>query len=582
MKHIKLLLAIVVLLSFAGCKNTFNLDINDNPNAVSPEQADVNFLFNSIQLDFAFFNSGNSSTAGVYFSTSQMARTTAFTSSRTYEDAFQPETFNFIWRMAYANILPDVKALTDKAAKDNLSVPIKVGASKIMASYVLTTLVDMFGDVPYSEIGQGVKVISPKADAGQSVYAAAEKLLDEAIDVLSNAGNESITDLYYDGDASKWMALANALKIRIYNNTRLVDSEAGAKIKAILDAGGLDNFADFQFKYGVNQTAPDSRHPLYANSYESSDGDYQSNYLMWLMKYEKDSIEDPRLRFYYYRQDLDLTDNDKTTWECVLTETPFQPIPAGQFDHYLAVDPNLPFCIASEDGYFGRDHGNGEGIPPDGPLRTVYGIYPAGGAFDNNSAQETQQKGEFGAKGEGILPILMGSWVDFMRAEAALMANTGEDAKALLMSGVQKSISKVQDFSLGIIPQSQLDYVVAKKPKVVTAKEAFIDNLDKKDSIYMAKVSDIYDNSSDKLDVIIKEFLIATFGTGLEGYNMYRRTGKPNNMPPVIDPQIASTTKFPRSFLYPANYVNLNQNATQKANQQVPVFWDNNPDGLLR
>ncbi len=577
MKHIKLILVIFALLSFAGCKDTFNLDINDNPNAVSPEQADVNFLFNSIQLDFELF------VYRTWFTTSQMSRELAFTSSRTYEDAFQPTTFDRLWRRAYAHILPDVKALVEKAAKDNLSVPLQVGASKIIESYVLTTLVDMFGDVPFSEIGQGTKVIAPKADDGKSVYAAAEKLLDEAIkDLTTGTPDPNVQDLYYGGDIGKWVALANALKIRIYNNTRLVDSDAGAKIKAIVDNGGLENFDDFAFKYGVNRTAPDARHRLYANSYESSDGDYQSNYFMWLMLYEKDSIEDPRLRFYFYRQDRDLTDEDPTIWECVLTETPFDPIPVGQFDHYLAVDPRLPFCIASKDGWFGRDHGNGEGIPPDGPIRTVYGVYPAGGAFDNNSAKETQQEGKFGAKGEGIEPILMASWVDFMRAEAALMAGSGEDAKALLMSGVSKSLKKVQDFSLGIMPQSELDYVVASKPKVVTAKEAFIDNLDVKDSIYMAKVSELYDNSSDKLDVIMKEYLIAVFGNGVEGYNLYRRTGKPNNIPPVIDPAIAKTTKFPRSFLYPSVYVNLNQNATQKADQSVPVFWDNNPDGLLR
>ncbi len=576
MKHIKLILVLFTLLSFVGCKDTLNLDINDNPNAVSPEKADVNFLFNSIQLDFELF------VYRTWFTTSQMSRELAFTSSRTYEDAFQPARFDGIWRKAYADILPDVNALIAKAEKDNLTVPVQIGASKIMASYVLTTLVDMFGDVPYSEIGQGTKVISPKADDGKSVYAAAEKLLDEAIDVLSAGGGGSVEDLYYGGDAAKWMALANALKIRIYNNTRLVDPDAGSKIKAIVDNGGLDNFSDFQFKYGVNRTAPDSRHRLYVNSYESSDGDYQSNYLMWLMKYEKDSLEDPRLRFYFYRQDVDLTDEDPTIWECVLTETPFDPIPAGQFDHYKAVDPRLPYCIASVDGLFGRDHGNGEGIPPDGPIRTVYGVYPAGGAFDNNSANETQKEGKFGAKGEGIEPILMSSWVDFMRAEAALMAGTGEDAKALLMSGVQKSLNKVQDFSLGIMPQSELDYVVASKPVVITAKEAFIDNLPQKDSAYMAKVSELYDNASDKLDVIMKEFLIAAFGNGIEGYNLYRRTGKPNNMPPVIDPDIFKTTKFPRSFLYPSLYVNLNQNATQKADQSTPVFWDNNPEGLLR
>jgi len=45
--------------------------------------------------------------------------------------------------------------------------------------------------------------------------------------------------------------------------------------------------------------------------------------------------------------------------------------------------------------------------------------------------------------------------------------------------------------------------------------------------------------------------------------------------------QIPNFGKFPRSFFYPADYVNLNSNANQKANHDVKVFWDNNPDGFI-
>ena len=85
-------------------------------------------------------------------------------------------------------------------------------------------------------------------------------------------------------------------------------------------------------------------------------------------------MEDPRIRFYFYRQDPDLTDNPPNEFSCVV---------AGIPPHYLAADPNMPFCAAApKKGYYGRDHGNGSGIPPDGPNRTVYGLYPAGGRFD--------------------------------------------------------------------------------------------------------------------------------------------------------------------------------------------------------
>ncbi|MFK7806506.1 MAG: SusD/RagB family nutrient-binding outer membrane lipoprotein, partial [Saprospiraceae bacterium] len=98
---------------------------------------------------------------------------------------------------------------------------------------------------------------------------------------------------------------------------------------------------------------------------------------------------------------------------------------------------------------------------------------------------------------------------------------------------------------------------------------------------YVAEALDRYDNTSDKLDVIVKEYLIAQWGNGLEAYNIYRRTGKPANMPPLVDPQAAVSASFPRTMLYPAVNVDLNQNATQKETT-VQVFWDVLPGGFLR
>ena len=89
---------------------------------------------------------------------------------------------------------------------------------------------------------------------------------------------------------------------------------------------------------------------------------------------------------------------------------------------------------------------------------------------------------------------------------------------------------------------------------------------------YVAAVLNAYDTASDKLDVVMKEYHIASFGNGYEYYNAYRRTGKPNNMQPSLD--ILSVDAFPRSVLLPSNHVNQNANAVQKTIQDL-VFWDN-------
>jgi hypothetical protein len=299
---------------------------------------------------------------------------------------------------------------------------------------------------------------------------------------------------------------------------------------------------------------------------------------MWLLVGEK-AVQDPRTRFYFYRQRgfFSAGTIDANEWDCVLTATPFQAVPPGQLDHYAAVDPNLPFCLASINGYVGRDHGNGQGIPPDGPIRTMYGIYPGGGRFDNSSFEFTQTSGTAGALGQGISPIWLSSYTDFLRAEAALTASTGENARTLLESAVRKSITKVLSFS-SAISASDLSFVVATTPSLVIGSDLLPKTADV--DAYVAEVMSKYDSATDKLDVVMKEYFIALWGNGLEAYNMYRRTGKPNNMPPLIDPQAASTASFPRLMLYPADYVNLNSNANQRTTTEQ-VFWDNNAAGFI-
>ena len=93
---------------------------------------------------------------------------------------------------------------------------------------------------------------------------------------------------------------------------------------------------------------------------------------------------------------------------------------------------------------------------------------------------------------------------------------------------------------------------------------------------YVAHVLETYDAASDKLDVVMKEYYIALYGNGMEAYNMYRRTGKPNNMMPALEP---NPGPFIRSFFLPGDHVNRNLNANQKE-LTAPVFWDTNPDGF--
>ena len=326
------------------------------------------------------------------------------------------------------------------------------------------------------------------------------------------------------------------------------------------------------FEYSTNRVDPDSRHPLYVNSYESTDGAYQSNWLMWAMSEDKMNI-DPRARAYFYRQVFEVPLDNPNRFNCVFS---IQPDAALTPLHYLDCNPNMPYCLGSlYQGYYGRDHGNGGGVPPDGDIRTVYGVYPAGGKFDNGSIRNVQNGGTDGALGAGIHPILTESMVNFYRAEMAVEQGDIVIAREQLEAGVRNSISKVIDFVSR--DQGSLDEVIAKG---ITCDlffgSDFLENIDTMTTLYVDEVLQRFDDATDKMEVVALEQLISHYGNGIEGYNLIRRTTRPTNIQPAILPTAGLMT---RSALYPSVFVNLNENATQKSILDQ-VFWDTQPANL--
>lgn len=81
-----------------------DLDLQEDPNAVTASTADLNLVLNRIQLDFKdFFNATGNNGMRLTRMLNQ--------GSNLYEQAYVPVNFNDIWTNAYANILNDIKFL---------------------------------------------------------------------------------------------------------------------------------------------------------------------------------------------------------------------------------------------------------------------------------------------------------------------------------------------------------------------------------------------------------------------------------------------------------------------------------------
>lgn len=68
-------------------------------------------------------------------------------------------------------------------------------------------------------------------------------------------------------------------------------------------------------------------------------------------------------------------------------------------------------------------------------------------------------------------------------------------------------------------------------------------------------------NDDERLNIIMTEYQIALFLNGVEAYNSFRRTGKPDDLQPL---RSADVNNFIRSFFYPNTSVLNNLNSDQK------------------
>ncbi len=558
-KYISIVFAAAVLVT--GCE-TNELDLTVSPNALSPTQADPNLLLNSIQLAYAT-NQTDFNDLGA-----QLTRIDYF-GGRNYFNALDGATMNGIWSRTYASggngpgdfanvgIQTNLQALEQIDAESETDYSFHVAIAKTMYAHCLFQLVDMLGEAAYSQAGNAAEFPAPLLDSGQDVYASAFTLLSEAENLLaSNPGTQGAIDFFYNGNVDNWIKVINSIRLRSYKNTGNKSA-----FDAIITGGDYiaSSADDLELQYGVSELQPDDRHPDFAAGYTpSGSGPYRSNWLMNLMLQN----DDPRIRYYFYRQAngtpgaIDTNGNAVPPNEETISCSLFVP-PA----HYAG----FVYCSV-DNGYWGRSHGNDEGGPPDGFLKAAPGVYPAAGRFDDSQFGPVDAitgvllapgvgLGQ-GGGGAGIEPIILSSYVDFWIGE---MAATDAERATALENGLTKSMAKVQSFG-GLDGSADLSF----EPSAAEVTTYIADKI----AAFNAATGD------DKENIYANQYYTSLYGGSFEAYNYYRKNGYPTTLFPNWEPDPGP---FPRTFLLPQNEVLNNPNLTQRTDLTTQVFWDTNP-----
>jgi hypothetical protein len=549
----------VLVIGFAGC-SLYDLDVNKDPN--STQTVTPNLLLTNIETSMASNLGnleGNLETFAGIIGTQGLSRFDLSTGS-----------FNNFWNDYHSEVLLNIVKLQQVASVAPANVKY-VGLAKLLRAYSYVTLVDLFGDVPFTEAAQGDKGIAfPKFDTDKDIYDACFKLVDEAIVDIAKGGNAINGDLIYGGDVSKWLKMAKSLKLRMYTTAYKAYPDAAAKIKSLVEAGGLlTSSDDFQFQFSKDPVSV--RHPWYTGVYTGLEFDF--TYIGHQIVYEMLINDDPRYPYYFKRQapnaatsvvldQLDATERGTTPCsQSTNCDYGYMVLRPGIIKK-LYTDRGKQYGAKEERylaGLFGRDRGDGSGIPADGDYRLAPGVYPCGGFFDDSTKGAVLLRTvPNGAPGGGIFPMLTNVNQDFYLIEAILKLGLPGSAKDTLARAIRSHISKVTTFGKATDATSILPTTAAIDTFVARTVRGF----------------DAQPDNDRKLDYAMKQLWYCSYGNGFDLFNAMRRTGYPTAIQKHLNAPIRN---FPRRLPYPQSELSLNPNAAKYKTVKFDsdkIFWD--------
>ena len=322
-------IALTLLCSMSSCDKY--LDVNTNPNAPitgKPEQVLAGAIIETARIQardipaFANYWAGYWAASGSYSQSNDVVRT--------YNLNFT--SFQGTWDDLYLNI--NNYNSVEVAAKQLKFYDYYIAVAKIMKSLNAHTLVDIYGDVPYSDAIKGFSSLRPKYDNAKDIYQNLAVQLDSAVIIIKNAKTpqplDPGADPMFGGDTKKWIKFANTLKLRILVHQSQVaglDGYIKTEVAKIVANGGgfLGASEDARINPGYTK-ANDKQSPFWESNGQGVDGstgsrDYNRPSAYALKFFQ--TPNDPRIDYLFRSPGDDPGTNSATTYKAI----PFGALP---------------------------------------------------------------------------------------------------------------------------------------------------------------------------------------------------------------------------------------------------------------
>jgi len=243
----------VAAFSFAACSEDFMDEINRDLSVST--NCDAKFIIPDLELRTAQNIVGGDFNTyfGSYVEYWAGTHNQLFKAENRDAEVRVASTFNNNWATIYENIR-NGKLIIAKCADDaegtDAGDSFARGIGEILLAYNLAIATDVFGDTPYTQVGDPTAFPYPEADSQESIYKEVFSLLDAGISDISGGSNSvGQYDLIFNGNSARWIEFANGLKARY--TMRLINRSASKDA----DYAKVINLVDASFKSAATQAS---------------------------------------------------------------------------------------------------------------------------------------------------------------------------------------------------------------------------------------------------------------------------------------------------------------------------------------
>ncbi|MGH2643650.1 MAG: SusD/RagB family nutrient-binding outer membrane lipoprotein, partial [Chitinophagaceae bacterium] len=241
-----LVLLVIIGVAFTGC-NKF-LNVNTDPNDVTSANITAPLIFTGAEVRVGNRSDGvNAAAAGTngplqfaYGWVGYMAYNGGFSRIQGETSYTLDNTFADPLWINYYSTLFDLYQAKEKGLQEKDTA--LAGAAMVLSAKLFQQLVDLFGNIPYSQAFQSDKYSKPAYDKAQDIYQDLQLSLDTAITYLNYPANGDFisSDVIARGNTAIWIKFANTLKLRLLiRQSEVPGFDPSAEIAKIVNNGGV-------------------------------------------------------------------------------------------------------------------------------------------------------------------------------------------------------------------------------------------------------------------------------------------------------------------------------------------------------